>query len=248
MSKHYLGKFMAAGVAATVLAGTASAAPLISEFQPNPGGTDPSPVDFELSGDAGTTFNGFVTFIDTDGGTTFGVVNESEAITGTFDSNGLLVAAISDPENPSFTVVLSSTGVAGGTDIDTDDDGLVDDVSAFGTIYDAIGIIDSTGDANGIAGQLGGVEFTTAIEFELVFRDSSTGQLFGFDEGFADGSTFFNGIFDVVGNEFVAADFTSDPTLITSGAINPSLIPEPTSLALLGLGGLAMLTRRRSQA
>ena len=245
--KKWYGSFVAAGVAFG-FAASASAAPLISEFQPNPGGTDPDPVDFELSGDVGATFNGFVTFIDTDGGTAFGVVNGSEAISGTFDSNGLLVASISDPENPSFVAVLSSTGVSGGTDLDTNDDGLVDDVSAFGTVYDAVGIIDTPGDASGIAAQFGGVEFTTAIEFELVFRDSSTGQFFGYDEGFASGSTFFNGIFDIAGNEFVAADFTSDPTVVTSGAINPALIPEPTSLALIGLGGLAMLTRRRSQA
>lgn len=132
---------------------------LINEFQPNPDGSDPSTVTIELKGAAGASFSGWIVSVESDpGGSNPGDINNFEAVSGTFDSNGLLTVTIDDLENPSFTVVLtdSFTGDAN-TDIDTDDDGVVDDASTFGTIYDAIGIADTSGDEATLYGtDLGG--------------------------------------------------------------------------------------------
>ncbi|MEM7627459.1 MAG: PEP-CTERM sorting domain-containing protein [Planctomycetota bacterium] len=237
MRKAGVWKLAASGLAASVCAGGASAN-LINEFEPNPAGGDPAMVSLELLGTPGASFTGAITSIDTDGGTAFGVVNSTEPVSGTYDANGLLTVSISDLENPSFILVLSSVGVAGGTDLDTADDGLVDDPSLFGTVYDAIGIIDSVGDASGIPAQLGGDEFATPNEFEIAFRDGTTQAWFGVD-------TFTGEVFDIDGTVFGAGDFDIDPLVTTFTATNPSFIPEPASLALVGLGGLAMLRRRR---
>ena len=85
---------------------TMPTSPLISEFQPNPDGGDPAIVSFEISGIAGQSFNGVIVSIENDG--INGTVDRLSNVSGTFDSNGLLVVDIADLENPSFTVVLAS--------------------------------------------------------------------------------------------------------------------------------------------
>ena len=215
-------------------------ADLISEFEPNPAGTDPAMTPIELSGTPGAMFSGFLTFIDTDPPSAQGGVNNSiEAVSGTYGANGLAVVTLPfDAENPSYTLVFSSASPGLG-DLDTDDDGSLDDVAAFGTVFDAIGIIDNVGDARSYAAELGGVEFVTANEFEVAFRDASTGQFFGVD-------TFTEEIFDTAGNVFGVGNFSANPLVTTYGSINPTFaIPEPSSMAILAAAGLIAVRRRR---
>ncbi|MGF1514363.1 MAG: ExeM/NucH family extracellular endonuclease, partial [Elainellaceae cyanobacterium] len=196
----------------------AAATPLISEFQPNPTGTDPSTTTVELSGTPGESFEGTLVSIESDPGNP-GVVDRVATISGTFDANGLLTANISDLENPSFTLALldNFTGNTS-TDIDTDDDGVADDLSTFETVFDAIGIPDTTGEPL-YGAQLGGTDFAfTGDEPRLVFRDASVGDLYAVNDP-------DNGeVIDVNGNSVAPSEFDSDPTTgpDTFGAVNPS--------------------------
>ena len=87
-----------------------------------------------MSGTPGESFDGYLVSIESDSGSSQGIVDRATAISGTFDPNGLLTVEVPDLENPSFTVALLSdfTGTVGTTDIDIDDDGIADDLSAFG--------------------------------------------------------------------------------------------------------------------
>ncbi len=200
---------------------------LISEFQPNAIGADPDPASFEISGTAGATFSGWVISLENDGAS--GLVDRAAQVTGTFDANGLLSVTMPDLENPSFTVVLtdSFTGTIGSTDIDMDDDGIVDDITAFGTILDAIGIPDSNADAAVLYGaQLGGADFAyTGDEPRLVFRDGSVGAWYAVNDP-------DNGqVFDITATNVTTAIFDTDPTLGTDtfGTINPTVtLPTAT--------------------
>lgn len=193
---------------------------MISEFQPNPAGADPDPVSFEIKGTAGESFSGWVLSIESDGGNSQGTVDRATEVSGTFDSNGLLVVSIPDLENPSFTVVLTDnfTGAVGTTDIDTDNDGTPETVSELGNIFDAIGIPDNTGDEASIYGaDLGGADFKyTGDEPKLVFRDANTNDWYAVNDD--DDSFIFN-----INAEEVTGNFPAnpDPKEPTFGALNP---------------------------
>ena len=158
-----------------LLAGPASAQ-VFSEFQPNPPGSDPSTQTFELSGTPGAPFSGWIVSVESDGND--GDVQDWSEVSGIFDENGLLVVDVPDLENPSFTVILTSSFTGStSTDIDADDDGIADDLSAFGTIYDAIGVPDAAADETSLYGNdVGGTDFVnTGEEPQLIFRSGSTG-------------------------------------------------------------------------
>ncbi|MCH2248006.1 MAG: ExeM/NucH family extracellular endonuclease, partial [Crocosphaera sp.] len=219
---------------------------LISEFQPNPTGSDPSTTTIELSGTPGDSFNGFIVSIESDPGSSNpGDINNFESVSGVFDSNGLLTVSIADLENPSFTIALLSefTGSTS-TDIDTDNDGVPDDLSTFGTVFDAIGVPDSTGDQAFLYGtDLGGVDFTyTGEEPRLIFRDGSVGDLYAINDP-------DNGqVFDINGIDVTPAIFDTDPTIGTDtfGTINPTVgggdpdpdpDPDPTATFIHNIQG-----------
>ena len=200
---------------------------LISEFEPNPDGTDPANVSVELSGTPGEAFSGWIVSIESDPGSSQGLVDRATQVSGTFDANGLLVVQIPDLENPSFTVALTSefTGAVGTTDVDTDDDGTAESLTAFGTIFDAIGVPDFAGDEATIYGaDMGGTDFSfTGAEPELIFRDASLGDLYAVNIVSASGG---EAVFDVSATDVTAAVFNSDPTTgATFGTINPTLAP-----------------------
>ena len=233
--------FVFAAIAAGV-AGTASADVVINEFMPNPPGADPAMTDIELLGVPGDTFSGWILSVEADSSSSVGTVDRAAQVSGTFDANGLLVVTVPDLENPSFALFLvdNFTGAAGTTNIDPNGDGIVDDASSFGTIFDAIGSPDNVGDETftSYASQLGGTNMSyVGSEPQNVFRDGTSGALYAVD---------FNGmVYDASANVLNNADFNADPTVTTYGGVNPSLVPAPASLALIGLGGIAAIRRRR---
>ncbi|MCC9602016.1 PEP-CTERM sorting domain-containing protein [Stieleria sp. JC731] len=240
-----LRKLSSAVFAALLFAAQAPAA-LISEFEPNPDGDDPASVNFELSGTAFESFDYWILSIETDSGASVGLVDRAANVTGTFDALGLAVVTIPDLENPSFTVLLTDTftGTVGTSDVDADNDGVVDDTSFWNTVEDALSIVDrETGDAE-YGAQLGGTNFQySGAEPSLTFRDLSTGQWFAVNDPAVDE------IFSATGDAYTSDDFTGgDPLLATFGALNPTLItaiPEPSSLVALGVLGAFTAVRRR---
>jgi hypothetical protein len=193
---------------------------IINEFEPNPAGTDPTNVSIELKGTPSEAFSGWIISIENDGPD--GLVDRAANVSGSFDSNGLLVVSIPDLENPSFTIVLLDdfTGTAGVTDIDTNDDGVVDDTSTFGAILDAIGSPDSDEDEITMYGEeLGGADMAyVGSEPVLVFRDATTNELYGIDQD--------DVIYDIEASTVLASAFDFDPTLgNTFGSINPEHAP-----------------------
>ncbi len=236
----------ALAVAVFTFSQTASAV-LISEFQPNPAGADPADVSIELMGTAGASFTGILLSIESDGSTAAGTIDRMSSVSGTFDSNGLLVVSVPDLENPSFTLVLldSFTGSIG-TSIDADQDGIADDLSTFGTVLDAIGIPDNAADESFIYGaQLGGLDFSySGDEPKLVFRDGVTMDWYAINDPAGTDA------FDLFGNAVAFGDFNVDPSLTTFGAINPTTAPVPVPAALWllasALGVLGVRGRRNA--
>jgi hypothetical protein len=205
---------------------------LINEFEPNPPGAGADPVnqDFELIGAPNSAFSGFIISIESDNsGTNRGRVDRFTAVSGTFDGNGLLVVTVPDLENPSYTVVLATnfTGDTN-TDIDTDDDGVADDISAFVGVFDAIGIPDTTGDEATLYGtDFGGSDFTyTGDEPKLVFRDGVTLQWYAVNDVTHDAT---DEIYDINATLIPNINFDSNPAAGNSfGATNP-IFAVPTN-------------------
>lgn len=223
--------------------GTVASAQMFNEFEPNPAGTDPAQQIIEFKGMAGATFSGVMLSIDSDPGVS-GTVDRIENVNGTFDANGLFTILIADLENPSNTVVLTSSfSGAVGDDLDADDDGTADTgLSNFGTVFDAVNISDAAGDdILGYADDFGFTNFINAgSEPTIAFRDGITNdwyQVVGTDVFTASGVLF-------------TLPFTGDP-LVTSfgpnnqGAVNVSAVPEPATMAILGLAAAAIARKRR---
>lgn len=235
------------GLTATaILAGSASALPTFNEFEPNPIGRDPKTQSVELLGTALGAFDLWILSIENDG--INGTVDRATNVVGSFDANGLAVVSIGDLENPSNTVILTSefTGSVR-DDLDTDDDGVLE-TDALGIIFDAVGISDGDDDNSTLyASGLGGTNILYNGQYEPlnVFRDSHTGEWYQtVTVDYGDPNEHI-GVFSASGGpELDASSFSFDPTATTFGAANPA-IPEPASLALLGLGGLCVMRRRR---
>ncbi len=193
---------------------------LLSEVEPNPDGSDPSTQSVEISGPAGEAFTGTLLSIENDG--VDGTLDRRADVSGTFDSNGLLVVSIPDLENPTFTLVLATGTPAGttpGTDLDADDDGSIDDPADLGTVLDAIAVSDNAGDDGTLyASGLGGTDvlYNGSAEPSIVFRDASTGAVYQVVTGTP------SAVYDASGAAVDAGSFDSDPTVTTFGAVNPS--------------------------
>ncbi len=240
-------KISTVSLMALALSSTANAAHHVvefNEFRPNPSGSDPSTQTFELMGAAGSDFSGWILSIETDSTSSQGTVDRASQVSGTFDVNGLLTVDIPDLENPSFTVALvdSFTGSAGSTDIDTDNDGVADDLSTLGTVFDALGVPDSSADEDNLYGfQLGGDDLTfIGTEPVLTFRDGTSQDWYAVD---------FNGVvYDADGDSVDVNVFDFDPTAASFGAVNPSAVPVPAAVWLFGsaLLGIAGVSRRKA--
>lgn len=222
---------------------TAAGAAQINETSPNPPGSDPSSQTVELLGTPGAGFSGWLLSIESDVTTGSGTVDRAASISGTFDASGLLSASVPDLENPSFTLVLVDTfsGSAGSTDIDGNNDGIIDDLSSLGTVLDAIGVPDTNGEPL-YGAQLGGADLAyIGREPELVFRDGITGALYSVP--LLGGTE----VFDAAGNPVAIDAFDLDPATSTFGAVNPTAVPVPAAMWLLGSAvlGLGSVARRR---
>ena len=201
---------------------------LISEYQPllSPS-SDPQTI--EIFGAAGSVFEGTFVVIegDFDNDPGPGTVVSADTFTGTFDANGLLTATIPNINNPTHTVVLTTsftgtvdTGIGDGTDIDTDNDGVADDLSAFGLILDAIGVGDGgiCCPVDRLYGtDFGGINLPNIGDIpSAIFREASDGNFFQI-------SNTLGNIFDNTGVTIEASVFNTTPTLNgTFGTINPS--------------------------
>eukprot|EP00956_Cyclotella_meneghiniana_P016220 scaffold25526_cov47-Cyclotella_meneghiniana.AAC.1 len=215
----------------------------INEFEPNPIGTDPDTTVEIICADSdkgnGSNFTGWIVSVESDKDGNQGTVDRAAQFSGTFDSNGLLVMTMDDLENPSFTLVLMEdfTGTKGTTDIDSDNDGTVNDVSTFVNVYDAIGITDTASADEPLYGQqLGGVDlpFTGASEGKepsLVYRDSFDVQVLYV---VGDPATSVKKIDGSTITDLTQADFVGqDPFNPTFGSVNPSssiTAPTPSPL------------------
>jgi hypothetical protein len=198
----------------------------INEFEPNPAGTDPAESTIEIGG--GTplaAFDLWILSLENDGYN--GLVDRFSNVTGTYDENGLAVVTVPDLENPSFTLILT-TSFSGSTatDLDPTDSGVMD-TSSLGTILDAIGVSDDTGDDPGMYGVLlGGTNVLYNGQFEplLVFRDSVTGELYNTVTVDFGQPTEHVGVFDSSGSgiELDANLFNIDPLVPTFGSVNPT--------------------------
>ena len=190
----------------------------ISELLGNPPGIDPATQEVELLGTPNAAFDLWLVSIESDPGTNQGTVDRAENVTGTYGADGLAVVVIADLENPSNTLVLCDdfTGTIGTTDIDTDDDGMIDDSSTFVGVQDAISIIEDVDDP-GYGTELGGEDFVAngnSSDPLIVFRDGTTGTWYSVDPDLM--------VYDTSG-AVVTGTFDLDPTIPTFGSVNPSL-------------------------
>lgn len=202
----------------------------INEFQPNAAGVDPDPMTVELRGTAGASFSGFLISLENDMNSTFtsniGTADRVAAVSGTFDANGLLVVTVPDIENPSHTYILTdaTATVTAGTDLDTDDDGVLDaaTIGLLGNVLDAVGVMDVARDADfTYADDFGGVTLTNSGDPELVFRDGLSGIWYIADDLLADTT-----VEDENGNDIAVGDFSTSPLGTTFGAVNPVALQD----------------------
>lgn len=235
-----------ASISAAALAfasSSAFASALINEFEPNPSGSDSANQLFEFLGNPGDSFMGWVLSIEADAVSSQGRIDRASMVAGTFDANGLLLVSIPDLENPSNTVLLVDTfsGVIGDS-IDVNQDGTVD-ATFWGSILDAVGIVDNSSDVS-YASQLGGTDLAfIGDEPRLVFRDSVTLDWFAVDDRAGP-----DVIFDALGNVVTSA-FASSAMSDTFGSINPTATaaPVPVPAAALLFAPVAALLRRRAK-
>ena len=140
------------------------------------------------------------------------------------------------PPPPATSVVLDSAGSVSGTlaasevlFYEFDYDGLGGTIDTFGTTFDTeLGLYNVNGSVVASNDDAGGLQ----SEIGLDGLDAGTYYLAlgGFN-------TVFGGSFDAV---------STSTTNTGPFVINGIVVPEPTSLALVGLGGLAALRRRRA--
>ncbi len=265
----------AAALALACLAGgRAQAGPtFLNEILRDAPGADNGQEFVELLGDPGASLDGVV-FLAIDGdGSAAGTIDTVFSLDGlTLGSNGLLLIRDSatvlqpapaagttvvvndftpDLENGSITFLLV-TGFTGavGNDLDTNNDGVIDVATPWATVIDAIGLLENDGVNNfAYAAQLGFFDFPQlAFTPDAFVRLADGGGLAAMDVlGTTPGPYAFDPAeyFSTTGLAPTTAD-----AILTPGSFNPRAVPEPASIAAMGLGlglvGLWAGRRRRA--
>ncbi|MCD2259449.1 BspA family leucine-rich repeat surface protein [Psychroserpens luteolus] len=196
---------------------------LISEYQPVTFDAD-TPQTIEFKGPADESFSGAFVIIDGDNSRNGrGVVTDVSNISGDFNADGILTVTVPNLTNPTHTAVLVSSfsGTVDVTDIDTDNDGVADDLSSFGTVFDAVGV----GDGGACCPvsvtygtDFGGVNLSSIGSIPgAIFREGSIGDFFQI-------SASNSNIYDNTGTVIDGTQFNVVPTEAgTYGQINPSI-------------------------
>jgi hypothetical protein len=164
------------------------------------------------------------------------------------------VVTVPDWENPTNTAVLVDIGgglasdFAIGDDLDPTDDGnLV--LPGSWSVLDAVGVSDNAGDDASLYGEiLGGSNINYNGQFEplLVFREGSTGEWYQtVTIDFGEATERVGAFSATPSGEITAESFVGGSIDPTFGAVNPTLIPEPSASLLGSLALLGLLRRRR---
>ncbi|MBC8065108.1 MAG: PEP-CTERM sorting domain-containing protein [Chlorobia bacterium] len=166
-----------------------------------------------------------------------------------------------DLENGSNTFVIVSgfTGAVG-NDLDTDNNGTVDTATPWSSVLDAIGVTENDGAANfeyatgfGFFG-FAALAFTPDAVFRI--RDGQGNNWVGMDVNGVVGGNYPADLLEVAfqANYNPAVDLAATfagGQGATPGGINEILkqepVPEPASLAALGLGAMALIRKRRNR-
>ncbi|MEM8872835.1 MAG: PEP-CTERM sorting domain-containing protein [Planctomycetota bacterium] len=211
---------------------TVASAQVLNEIRiSSPGGSDDTSNFVEIAGTPGTDLSS-LTLLAISAEFAPGQVDFAVPLTGAIPADGFWLLSSGDDDavadqiggpdffgSPvSFIITDNFEGLAG-DDLDADDDGVLDDPSVIGNILDAVSLTD--GDA------------TTDIFF-------GGGPVVGPDGTFPAALVLRTP--DITGDfTFVPGAF-GDDSLDTPGVSN--VIPEPASIALLGVAGLGLLRRR----
>lgn len=241
--KKWFGSLAIAGLIFGV-AGQASAV-MINELRIDDIGSDNDEY-LELFGTASESLDGLSYIVIGDGSTGSGTIERVIDLAGlSIQSDGFFLAAnaslgtdvpfsgtidltlasntFENSDNVTHLLVSGFTG-ANADDLDTNDDGTLDS-TPWASIVDGFSLVET-------------LDVPASGEY---FYAASLGlPVIGPDGTFVPGHVYreIDGTGDFLIGAFVSANDTP-------GASN---IPEPASLVLLGLGGVAMLTRRRTQA
>lgn len=160
---------------------------------------------------------------------------------------------VPDIENGSntFALVRGFTG-AETDDLDTDNDGVIDVALPWSSVLDAVSAKDSGASDFGYAAAMlaGGVDFPNISFAADVLIRLTSGQWIAAD--IDEAVSGFPGPYPLDDTQAIFSDGTAfvPSTALTfntlsPGSANPSLIPEPASVALLCLNGLVILFGRR---
>lgn len=161
----------------------------------------------------GALFSGWLVSIECD--YYRGYINNAHEVSGMFDINGLLVVSVPNLEQPSNTYILSKefTGDQN-TRIDAHRDGKINDLSIFGTIYDAIGLPDNPSDEKYLYGAKLVEKISNLFLQNLYCYLGMADELYVVNQN--------KKIFDIAGKEVSKNEFNPDPTGGDSfGAVNP---------------------------
>lgn len=228
---------------ATVLGVAANAQQvLINEFVANHVGTDTNEY-IELYSSPNTNLAG-LTVLHIEGDTTGAGLIDSFYNAGTTNAGGFWMTPYLNNglENGSISLLLVSGFTAGvGTDLDTNNDGVFD-ITPWAAILDAVAVSDGgVGDFT-----YGGVTLTPSHPGGALTVGGASRIPNGLDT---------NAVGDWMRNDFDGAGIPGlgAGTPVVGEAYNTpnatnSPVPEPTSIAALGVGALALLRRRKKSA
>lgn len=227
-----------AGLAVISGAAMAQQSPIINEFSISTVGTDVE--YYELFASPLTDLSNYwILQVEGDSASAKNIVTATSF--GTTDASGYFLAnlAANTVQNGSLTLLLVS-GFSGsvGTNLDANNDGVLDS-TPWANLLDSVGVND------GGAGDLNYSSVVLGVSYDgLPFAPGGASRI----PNGVDTDT----VADWMRNDFDLAGipgFTGTPIVgeayNTPGAVNMAVVPEPATIAALGIGALALLRRRK---